>query len=178
MTCSICLQTTEVKLTGLSFVTNDRSPPLWIGITVALLQSPGRVLGEESMSWRSSLCSLLHSHVTSSFLGPNILYTLFSNTLSLRSSLNVSDHVSHPYRTTVQNKIIRAVYIEDNRRRREFLVKGLGVCDCIITFCWKSLHRIACGLERGMCQDCRCVSAPRLEGARRSGSIAPRILNF
>jgi hypothetical protein len=34
-------------------------------------------------------------------LGPNILLnTLFSNTLSLRSSLNVNDQVSHPYKTT------------------------------------------------------------------------------
>ena len=38
---------------------------------------------------------------TSSLLGPNtLLNTLFSNTLSLRSSLNVSDQVSHPYKTT------------------------------------------------------------------------------
>jgi hypothetical protein len=44
------------------------------------------------------LCSLLHSPVTSSLLGPNIpLSTLFSNTLSLRSSLSVRDQVSHPY---------------------------------------------------------------------------------
>jgi len=50
---------------------------------------------------RSSLCNFLHSPVTSYFLGPNILLnTLFSNTLSLRSSLNVSDQVSHPYSTT------------------------------------------------------------------------------
>jgi hypothetical protein len=36
-----------------------------------------------------------------SLLGPNILLsTLFSNTLSLCSSLNVRDQVSHPYRTT------------------------------------------------------------------------------
>ena len=49
----------------------------------------------------SSLCSFLHSPVTSSLLGPNILLnTQFSNTLSLRSSLNVSDQVSHPYKTT------------------------------------------------------------------------------
>jgi hypothetical protein len=42
-----------------------------------------------------------HSTVTSSHLGPNIfLRTLFSDTLSLRSSLNVSDHVSHPYKAT------------------------------------------------------------------------------
>jgi hypothetical protein len=41
------------------------------------------------------------SPFTSSLFGPNIpLSTLFSNTLSLRSSLNVRDQVSHPYRTT------------------------------------------------------------------------------
>ena len=37
----------------------------------------------------------------SSLLGPNIrLRILFSNTLSLDSSLNVRDHVSQPYITT------------------------------------------------------------------------------
>jgi len=55
------------------------------------------ILGEEYRSMSSSLCSFLHSLVTSSLLGPNILlYTLFSNNLSLRSSLNVSDQVLHP----------------------------------------------------------------------------------
>jgi polysaccharide pyruvyl transferase WcaK-like protein len=39
----------------------------------------------------------------SSLFGPNILLsTLFSNTHSLCSSLNVRDHVSLPYRTTVK----------------------------------------------------------------------------
>jgi len=53
--------------------------------------------GEQYTSLSSSLCSLLYSPVTSSPLRPNILLnTLFSNTLSLRSSLNVSDQVSHP----------------------------------------------------------------------------------
>ena len=48
-----------------------------------------------------SLSSFLHSPVTSSLLDPNILLnTQFSNTLSLRSSLNVSNQVSHPYKTT------------------------------------------------------------------------------
>ena len=47
------------------------------------------------------LRSFLHSTVISSLLGPNILLnTLFSNTLSLRCSLSVSDQVSHPYKTT------------------------------------------------------------------------------
>jgi len=59
------------------------------------------ILGEQYRSLSSSLCSFLHSPVTSSLLGPNILFnTLFSNTLSLLSPLNVSDQVSHPYRTT------------------------------------------------------------------------------
>ena len=67
--------------------------------------SPEKILGDEYRSLSSSLCSLLHSPVTSSPLGPNILLnTLFSNTLSLRSSLNVSDQVSHPYKT--RGKII------------------------------------------------------------------------
>ena len=59
------------------------------------------ILGEEYRSLSSSLCNFLHSPVTPSLLGPNILLnTLFSNTLSLFSSLNVSDQVSHPYKTT------------------------------------------------------------------------------
>ena len=59
------------------------------------------ILGEQYRSLSSSLCSFLHSPVTSSLLAPNILLnTIFSNTLSLRSSLNVSDQVSHPYTTT------------------------------------------------------------------------------
>ena len=60
-----------------------------------------KILSEEYRSLNSSLCSFLHSPVTSSLLGPNIpLSTVFSNTLSLRSSLNVNDQVSHPYKTT------------------------------------------------------------------------------
>jgi len=63
------------------------------------------MLSEEYRSLSSSLCSFLHSPVTLSISGPNILLnTLFSNTLNLRFSLNVSDHVSHPYKT--KGKII------------------------------------------------------------------------
>ena len=59
------------------------------------------ILGEEYRSFSSSLSSFLHSPVTSSLLSPNILLsTLFSNTFSLRSSINISDQVSHPYNTT------------------------------------------------------------------------------
>ena len=59
------------------------------------------IFGKEYTSLSSSLCNFFHSPVTSSLLGPNtLLTTLFSNTLSLLSSLNISDQFSHPYRTT------------------------------------------------------------------------------
>jgi hypothetical protein len=49
------------------------------------------IFGEEYRWLSSSLCSFLHSHNISSLLGLNIfLSTLFPNTPSLRSSLNVS----------------------------------------------------------------------------------------
>ena len=53
------------------------------------------MFGEQRRSLISSLCTFLHYPVTSSLLCANIL--LFSNTLSLRSYLSVSDQVSHPY---------------------------------------------------------------------------------
>jgi len=59
------------------------------------------ILVEDYRSLGFSLFRLLHSLVTSSLLGPNILLnTLLSNTLNLRSSLNMSDQFSHPYKTT------------------------------------------------------------------------------
>jgi hypothetical protein len=53
------------------------------------------ILEEEYKLWSPSLCSFLQPPVTSALFGPNILL----NTLSLCSSLNVRDQVSHPYRT-------------------------------------------------------------------------------
>ena len=59
-----------------------------------------KILSDEYRSLSFSLCSFLHSPVTSSLLGPNILLsTLSSNSLSPHSSLNMSNQVSHPYRT-------------------------------------------------------------------------------
>ena len=60
------------------------------------------ILGEEYISLSSSLCNFLHTPVTPSLLGPNILL----NTLSLCSSLSVSGQVSHPYKTTGKIGII------------------------------------------------------------------------
>ena len=65
------------------------------------------ILGEEYKSFSSSLYNLLHSPVTSSLLGPNILLnTMFSNTLSFLSSRSVSDQVSHPYKTTCKITVL------------------------------------------------------------------------
>jgi len=57
------------------------------------------ILGEEHRSLRSSLCSFLHSPVTSSLLGPNILLgALFSNAFSLCPS-----QCERPSFTPIQN---------------------------------------------------------------------------
>ena len=57
------------------------------------------IFSEEYRSLSSSVCSSLHPPVTLSLLDPNILLsTLFLVTLNLRSSLNMSDQVSHPYK--------------------------------------------------------------------------------
>ena len=62
-------------------------------------------MDEEYRQLNSSSYSFPPLPATTSLLYPNILLkTLFSNTLSLRSSLNVSDQVSHPYKT--KGKII------------------------------------------------------------------------
>jgi hypothetical protein len=59
------------------------------------------IFGDVYRSLSSSLCSLLHSLVASSLLGPNILLSIqFSNTLSLCSFLSVRDQISYPYKTT------------------------------------------------------------------------------
>jgi len=77
------------------------------------------ILNEQYKSLSSSSCSFLQFPFTTSLSAPNIpLNTLFSYTLSLRSSLNVSDQVSHPYKKT--SKII-VLYI----LMRSYAVKSL-----------------------------------------------------
>ena len=64
-----------------------------------------KIFVEQYRSFSSSLCSFLHSLVTLSLLGTNtLLNTLFSNILSLRSSL--SDHVSHRYTKTSKSVVL------------------------------------------------------------------------
>jgi hypothetical protein len=59
------------------------------------------MFGEEYRSLSSSICSFLYFPATSSLLGSHIfLSNLFSHSLSLHSLVIVSDHVSHPHRTT------------------------------------------------------------------------------
>jgi len=66
------------------------------------------ILGEEYRSLSYSLCSFLHSSVTLSLLGLNILLNiLFSDTLSPRSSLIVNDQISHPYKQPTELYQIR-----------------------------------------------------------------------
>jgi len=81
------------------------------------------ILGGKNKSLSSSLCSFLNSPVASSLLGPNILLsTLFSNTLSLRSSLNVSDQVPQPYTTrgkTVLLCILIFVFLDSNLKDKD-----------------------------------------------------------
>jgi TctA family transporter len=63
--------------------------------------------------------------VTSSLFGPNILLnTLFSNTWSICSSLNVRDQVSHPYRTTckiIVLFILIFMFLESRREDKKVL---------------------------------------------------------
>jgi hypothetical protein len=61
---------------------------------------PNNILGWVQ-NMKLLIVQLLHSPLTSFLFGSNTpLRTLFSNTVSLCSSLNVTYQVSHPYSTT------------------------------------------------------------------------------
>jgi hypothetical protein len=69
-------------------------------------------LDHSNYTWErnSSLCGFLQPHIISCLWGQNILLSiLFSNTLSLCSSFNVRDQVSHP------NKITGKIIVLDKR---------------------------------------------------------------
>ena len=80
------------------------------------------IFGEEYRSLSSPLCSLLHSSITSPVLGPNILCTLFLYTIKLHSCINVSDKVSHPYKTTgkiIFLCILIFIFLDGKRKARD-----------------------------------------------------------
>jgi len=78
--------------------------------------------------WISSLCILLQPLATSSLLGPNILLsTLFTNTLSLCSSLSERSQVSHPYKT-VKIMVLYILII------RNIIPTEACVCVCVCVF--------------------------------------------
>ena len=103
------------------------------------------ILGEEYRSLSSSLCNLLHSPVTSSLLGPNILLnTIFSNTLSFLSSLNVSAQVPHPYKTTYYKFKFVFTYFKTRFYRHQTAARTpalwtpqLSFCTADCTACWR-----------------------------------------
>lgn len=82
-------------------------------------------LGEHN-SWSSSLCSLLQPRVTSSLLRPNILLsTLFSNSLGLNSSLNITDQIEHQHITAAKIVVSQDIVklqqeIEFDTQNKEF----------------------------------------------------------
>jgi hypothetical protein len=102
------------------------------------------ILGEEYKSRSFSLCNFLHSPVTSSLFGPNILLsTLFSNIHSLCSSLNVRDQVSHPYRTTGKIIVLYSLIFKFFDSRREDYVHKIFY---LVTFNSPYIQRNLCNI--------------------------------
>jgi hypothetical protein len=96
------------------------------------------IVGEAWKLQSSSLCSLRQPHDTSSLLGPNIILS----TLNLRSSLSVTDQVSHPRKTTGKIKDLNILILkflemrrEDKRFWTEWYQASL-VYSALISFVW------------------------------------------
>jgi hypothetical protein len=87
------------------------------------------IFGDEYRSLSSSLCDLPHFPVTSSLLGRNMfLSTLFPNTISLGSSLNVRDQVWHLYKTTYKITVLYIlifVFLDRRMEDKRFFTKCL-----------------------------------------------------
>ena len=73
------------------------------------------IFGDEYISLSSSSCRFQQSPLTLSLLGPNILLsTLFSYTIRLRFSLNMSVQVSQPYKTTGKIIVLLILFTDVN----------------------------------------------------------------
>ena len=109
------------------------------------------LLGEQNRSLRSSLCTFLHSPVASSLLCPNILLnTLFSNTLSLRSSISVSDQVLHPYKTTGKIIVMYILILKvlDSTMKDKYLHNDVNPeTFCLTAFCIQPTAEVSNGLS-------------------------------
>jgi hypothetical protein len=95
------------------------------------------IFGEHYISLNSSLPNFVHSSVTSSLLGLNIfLNALFANTLSLRSSLYVSDQVSHSWKTRSKLYfcISKSLNVWAANWKTQYSVPN-DIKHCLISFC-------------------------------------------
>jgi hypothetical protein len=101
---NITLPSTTISSKCTSVFRFPRQNPAYISLRTHTCHMPylltfldciARILfSKEVTSWSSSLCSVLQSPITSSLLPPSTsLSTLFSNTLSLPSSLSVWEYV-------------------------------------------------------------------------------------
>jgi hypothetical protein len=87
--------------------------PAYLGLIILIISD------EECKLW-SSLCSFLQPSVVSSHLGWNTrVSTLFSDTLSLRCSLNIRNQVSHPYTAAGRTVVLYILIVTFSHSRRE-----------------------------------------------------------
>ena len=113
------------------------------------------VLYPPSISFFLIWCCLLYSPVTSSRLGPNIfLCTLFSNILSLCSTLNVRHQILQPHKTTgkiIVLCILKFIFLVNKLEDKIFCTEWSQ--NLKIKF-WVATHYISvviCELQKGEC---------------------------
>jgi hypothetical protein len=83
----------------ISHLSHSRMLATW-PVHLIILDLITLIFGEAYNLWSSSFYSFLQSSATSSPLEPNILNSVFWDTLNPCSFPSVRDHVSHPYKTT------------------------------------------------------------------------------
>jgi len=108
-------------------------------IHLILLDFINRTILGEKYTPRSSLCNFLHFPVTWSLLRPNILLnTLFSDNFNLRFSLNMSDQVSHPCKTTDKVIILYILifkFLDNKLEDKRFCTEQYNIDIMFIVWC-------------------------------------------